>query len=491
MGCIRWDKEQEERKRLEESQKELAQQQALSGNSGHASTSIDPNNDVLVVQEKLTHVNTHAKLSIEITFKAIKAVENIIRKDGMAIGIQHAMDKTVQFYSKKLDREQNMQNSNSNNGTMAFGSNQQGIPDLPSTDLRLDSFCAYLLKNNEKERVLELCLLEQFSLPGLDAQNDQLASEFRKTAEQLLRQRRAQNPTEAAILKQWHQIYHWYRMSAHCLVSGLDHLCQHQFEESLDMFTEAYNYTVGLYEYQMPSNPINHSTNISRGLRIAHLLRLLCLTLPEVNHCLIKRFRLHENDDKELLEVNKNVRQLIAPVLILLQTRISQASNSMSNTSPQNQGAAQAARTLEDVRSDWCALLGEADASSKAGAAISDILRMVLEPPMDTVGEKASKKRRDMSVEHSADLMLSQRYMDVRQQLHELMQDDTGSEGESGTMSVPAQNVTAQPSQTMTSNQPQAPSASSNNGNKVRVRSGGNENGSSGNSGSGPKVVMM
>ena len=44
--------------------------------------------------------------------------------------------------------------------------------DLPSTDLRLDSFCAYLLRNQEKERVLELCLLEQFSLPGLDAQND-------------------------------------------------------------------------------------------------------------------------------------------------------------------------------------------------------------------------------------------------------------------------------------------------------------------------------
>ena len=55
-------------------------------------------------------------------------MENIIRKDGPTIGIQHAMDKTVQFYSKKLDREQNMQNSNSNNGTMAFGSNQQGIP---------------------------------------------------------------------------------------------------------------------------------------------------------------------------------------------------------------------------------------------------------------------------------------------------------------------------------------------------------------------------
>ena len=47
----------------------------------------------------------------------------------MAIGIQHAMDKTVQFYSKKLDREQ-MKNSNSNNGNMAFRSNQQGIPGI-------------------------------------------------------------------------------------------------------------------------------------------------------------------------------------------------------------------------------------------------------------------------------------------------------------------------------------------------------------------------
>ena len=120
----------------------------------------------------------------------------------------------------------------------------------------------------------------------------------------------------------------------------------------------------------------------------------------------------------------------------------------------------------------------------------------MLEPPTDNLGqgEKACKKRRDMSVEHSADLMLSQRYMDVRQQLHELMQDDTGSEGESGTMNVPVQQspVVQQP-QSMAGNQQQVPpNASGNNGNKVRVRSGGNDNGSSGgSSGSGPKVVMM
>ena len=119
---------------------------------------------------------------------------------------------------------------------------------------------------------------------------------------------------------------------------------------------------------------------------------------------------------------------------------------------------------------------------------------MVLEPPLDNSGqsvggERSSKKRRDMSVEHSADLMLSQRYNEVRQQLHELMQDDTGSEGEGGSVNMPASNTvqshSAVPSQQQVSN------ASANSGNKVRVRSGGNENGSSGSGGSGPKVVMM
>jgi len=119
---------------------------------------------------------------------------------------------------------------------------------------------------------------------------------------------------------------------------------------------------------------------------------------------------------------------------------------------------------------------------------------MVLEPPIDNVsqtcgGERASKKRRDMSVEHSADLKLSERYVVVRQQLHELMQDDTSSEGEGGAVSLPPSN-TIQSQNTATSQQ-QVPSASANSGNKVRVRSGGSENGSSGSGSSGSKVVMM
>ena len=115
---------------------------------------------------------------------------------------------------------------------------------------------------------------------------------------------------------------------------------------------------------------------------------------------------------------------------------------------------------------------------------------MVLEPPIENVGqacggERASKKRRDMSVEHSADLKLSERYVIVRQQLHESMQDDTSSEGEGAATSNAIQ------SQTIVGSQQQVASASANSGNKVRVRSGSSENGSSGSGGSGSKVVMM
>ena len=82
-----------------------------------------------VVQEKLTHVNTHAKLSMDITFKAIKAVENNIIKEGITQGIQHAMEKTIQFYNRKVEKEQQMQHAAGNNGSnVALSSNQQGIP---------------------------------------------------------------------------------------------------------------------------------------------------------------------------------------------------------------------------------------------------------------------------------------------------------------------------------------------------------------------------
>ena len=139
--------------------------------------------------------------------------------------------------------------------------------------------------------------------------------------------------------------------------------------------------------------------------------------------------------------------------------------------------------------------VGEADATSKASAAISDVLRMVLEPPTDQTMSNCNegggtKKRRDMSVDHNADLTLMQRYVEVRKQLHEAMQDETGNEVESNSMQNSSNDMAAETQQ-------QPASASSGSNNKVRVKSGGNDGGGGGGSnssssgGNGSKVVMM
>ena len=141
--------------------------------------------------------------------------------------------------------------------------------------------------------------------------------------------------------------------------------------------------------------------------------------------------------------------------------------------------------------------IGEADATSKASAAITEVLRIVLEPPAEgcqnIYGEGGTKKRRDMSVDHTADLSLAQRYMEVRKQLHELMQEDvsndSGEGGGGGSGNMSSSNTVHTPG--LVAGQQQVASAAASNGNKVRVRSGGNDNGSSGSGGSGPKVVMM
>ena len=78
--------------------------------------------------------------------------------------------------------------------------NQQSLPlqsgvakssndDLAATDIRLESFVAYLLKNglSPQSNLVELAVLEQFAHPGLEI-NDVVTASFRKCAEQCLNQ---------------------------------------------------------------------------------------------------------------------------------------------------------------------------------------------------------------------------------------------------------------------------------------------------------------
>ena len=66
----------------------------------------------------------------------------------------------------------------------------------------------------------------------------------------------------------------------------------------------------------------------------------------------------------------KGVQILIVPVLIILQARVDKGST-------QQNYAGIDAQTLEEVRNDWCALVGDTDASSEASTVISDVIPMV------------------------------------------------------------------------------------------------------------------
>ena len=66
----------------------------------------------------------------------------------------------------------------------------------------------------------------------------------------------------------------------------------------------------------------------------------------------------------------KGVQIFIVPVLIILQARVDKGS-------AQQNYAGIDARTLEEVRNDWCALVGETDVSSEASTVISDVIPMV------------------------------------------------------------------------------------------------------------------
>ena len=102
------------------------------------------------------------------------------------------------------------------------------------------------------------------------------------------------------------------------------------------------------------------------------LTKFLCLAVVEVNRGLIKQFQLPSSGDSGLNEVIRNVKQLVVPVLSVLQTR----SNS-------NEATTEEERVLEAVREEWCVLLGEVGDESNTsatdgGGAITDILRYTL-----------------------------------------------------------------------------------------------------------------
>ena len=197
-----------------------------------------PSFELKVVEEKLTYVNNHAKLSLEVTMKAFNAVEKIVKEKSAQTGVLTALEKVIEHYcTTHKDR----------NATSMGGGVENGPPKtdlLPKQDCRLESFVYYLLRNDETNNMplVELAVLEEFSFPGLE-NNSQTMSAFRGAADTLLKQRRAKHPHEAASLRQWHQVYHLFRRSVHCFISGLEAQMATKYNQALELYTEAHNFT--------------------------------------------------------------------------------------------------------------------------------------------------------------------------------------------------------------------------------------------------------
>jgi len=112
------------------------------------------------------------------------------------------------------------------------------------------------------------------------------------------------------------------------------------------------------------------------------------------------------------------VRELVVPVLFILQSCV----DKQQNTQPGYTGLD--SQTLEEVRTDWCALVGETDISNEASNVISEIIPMILLDAASTgsngqagmTDNAATTVSKNSSViSQSLEMSLSARYKEVVQ----------------------------------------------------------------------------
>ena len=110
------------------------------------------------------------------------------------------------------------------------------------------------------------------------------------------------------------------------------------------------------------------------------------------------------------------VQSLIVPVLVILQNRVDQP----QRNNQQSFGGVDA-QVLEEVRNDWCAMVGDVSMNDEASAVVTEIIPIVLldasaTPANNTtnVEKQATSKNRE-SVNMTLELNLAKRYSEVVQ----------------------------------------------------------------------------
>ena len=127
-------------------------------------------------------------------------------------------------------------------------------------------------------------------------------------------------------------------------------------------------------------------------------------------------FKLNECwSQRSFFQVKGYVRELVVPVLFILQSCVDKQQNSGYNGLD--------SQTLEEVRTDWCALVGETETTNEASNVISEIIPMIL---LDSTnggpnGDKSSTTSKNSSViSQSMEMSLSARYKQVVEKLRSI-----------------------------------------------------------------------
>lgn len=96
------------------------------------------------------------------------------------------------------------------------------------------------------------------------------------------------------------------------------------------------------------------------------------------------------------------------PVLVILQSRVDRCQNQQQSYCGPD------ASTLEEVRNDWCALVGDTDATTEAATIISDIIPIILLDSNTSVANNALQtfKNREC-VDQAMEMSLANRYSEV------------------------------------------------------------------------------
>merc|ERR1712061_115465 len=319
----------------------------------------------MVVQEKLTYVHTHAKLSLDVTLAQIEKVD-------LSKGFQNALRRLIvatrDHYKERV-------------GAV--------IPNDKSEPV-LESMVAYLLKNGVPTGIVEMCLYEQFSLPGLDNAG-QHASVVRNHAEKTLEEMKSKRLAEADVLKEWHQTYHLYRVAVNCLIGAIGSYKNERYEEALDLFIVSYH----VNEKVLKKNLLGEF----KGLRVLSLVKCVAQSLVRVNEVIVNQLKTGERLD----EVKIKLHELVCPAVNIHQQCDVSKNDALTR------------KIFESVLETWCMLPGGSEMSKEVQDFVSDAFSVLFEaPPMPK--EKSFKNRDhiDLSVDHQLSKLYRQAMQEVQ-----------------------------------------------------------------------------